>query len=449
MKTYDVIVVGGGSAGVIAALSSARSGAKTLLVESKTTFGGTNTNALVGPLVPFLGETKTPIVGGIPQEIIDELIAIGGSKGHVDDPIDFAYSLTPVDFKAMQIIQANKLYAESNLEIVTGTSVTAVDREGSRIQAITTLNEYGTANRYSAAVIIDASGDADVTRLSGEAVNIGRESDHKSQPMTMCFNVGNVDLERVRDDVAKNPDNFAVSDAIRNGERMDYVAISGYFDEVRSSKTFPIQRDRLLFFEGVQEGEVGMNTTRIMNLSSLNPEELQQATIEGHQQVLALFKWLKAEIPAFKDSYIKDVGDIGVRESVHIVGRKQLTEYDVLSGAKQEKSIAVGCYPIDIHSPDSSIMEFLEENIVRNFEIDLDMCLPQNVDNLIVVGRPISATHAAHAASRVSVTCMALGQSAGIIAALSAAQAVDPHALDYTLIKQHINAMGGIVDRDQ
>src|SRR5699024_692537 len=96
-KEYDVVVMGAGSSGVIAAIASARMGASTCLIEEREVFGGTNTTALVGPLVPFIGENKKQIVDGIPQEIIDELIRIGGSIGHVDDPIGFAHGLTPVD----------------------------------------------------------------------------------------------------------------------------------------------------------------------------------------------------------------------------------------------------------------------------------------------------------------------------------------------------------------
>lgn len=447
MKVYDVLVVGGGSAGVFAALSSARNGAKTLLIEERAVLGGTNTTALVGPLVPFIGENNRPIVGGIPQELISNLIKKGGSLGHLPDPIDFAYTMTPVDFKMMQLELSRMVQQEPNLEVVLHSSVIDVVVENRTLKKVMTRNPFGDICSYEAKTFIDATGDADVSALAGVEFKVGRESDGKSQPMTMCFNVGGVDLDCVRDDVASNPDNFVISEAIKNGERMGYVAISGYFKEVKESNNFPIKRDRLLFFQGVREDEVGVNTTRILNKSSLNPQELIEAELEGQTQVLSLFEWLKDNIPAFKNSYIKDVGSIGVRESRHLVGRKTLTELDVLKGNTQEKSIAVGAYPIDLHSPDSSLMEFLEENIVKNFEIDLEMLMPKNIDNLLVVGRPISATHQAHAASRVSATCMAIGQSAGIVCALSSKENKLIQDLEYNTIKNKIETMGGIVTR--
>lgn len=414
---YDVIVVGAGSAGVMAAISSARNGAKTLLIEETATFGGTNTNSLVGPLVPFLGEGGKLIVDGIPQEMIERLIELGGSKGHVKDPIGFAHSLTPVDFKLMQVVQANMIAEEELLEVKLHESVIKVNMDGDTITSVVTTGRFGDHNEYSAKMFVDASGDADIVALAGGEFEIGRETDGKVQPMTMVFSLGNVDLEMVRDDVAKNPENFALSDEIANGERMEYVAISGYFDEVRSSTTFPVVRDRLLFFEGVQPGEVYVNTTRVLDKSNLDADEYNEAALEGNKQVLALFEWMKENIPPFKDSHLKDVGVIGVRESRRIVGNKQLTSLDVLSGAKQPNPVATGSYPIDVHSPDSAEMEFLEENIVRDYEIDLDMLVPKGLSNILVAGRAISATHEAHASSRVSVTCMAIGESAGRVAA--------------------------------
>ena len=447
MNNYDVIVIGAGSAGVIAALSSARSGAKTLIIEETSTFGGTNTNALVGPLVPFIGENKEQIVNGIPQEIIDKLISLNGSKGHVNDPIGFAHSLTPVDFKMLQVVQTNLINKEENITVQLNESVIETRLENNIITSVITKDRYGLEKEYRSKVFIDATGDADIIAMSGAEFEIGRETDGKVQPMTMVFSLGNVDLESIRDDVSKNPDNFAVSDEIKNGERMEYVAVSGYFNEVRNSESFPIVRDRLLFFEGVQPNEVFVNTTRVLNKNNLNSQELTDATLEGNTQVLELFEWMRKNIAPFKNSHLIDVGTIGVRESRRIVGKKTLIPMDVLSGAKQEKSIAVGSYPIDVHSPDSAQMEFIEEKTVKNYEIDLDMITPIALKNVLVAGRAISATHEAHASSRVSVTCMAIGQSAGVAGAIAARNKGLIEEINYEELKKEILNLGGVIQR--
>ncbi len=446
-RDYEVIVMGSGSAGSIAALASARQGAKTLLIEESFKFGGTNTKALVGPIVPFMGEFKQQIVDGIPQEIIDELIKMNASIGHIDDPIGFAHSLTIVDFNTMQLVLSKKMTDQKNLDIAMGESVVGIKENNNKISSIITSNQYGEEKEYTADVFIDSTGDADVIALSDSPVERGRERDGLCQPMTMVFSVGGVDLEKVRDDVHENPKNFVINDALKEGQRMEYIAISGYLEEVAKSDDFPIVRDRLLFFQGIQEDEVYMNTTRILNKNNLIEKEYNEAVLEGHKQVLELHAWMKHNIEAFKNSYIKDVGEIGVRESRRIVGIQRLESENVLKGEKQKKSIAVGSYPIDIHSPDSSMMEFLEENRIRNYEIDLDMIRPINLKNVMVAGRAISATHEAHASSRVSATCMAIGQSAGVIAALSAMTGKEIDDLDYDTIKTNIVNMGGVVDR--
>ncbi|CAM3638449.1 FAD-dependent oxidoreductase [Erysipelothrix urinaevulpis] len=443
---FDVVVVGGGSAGAMAAIASARNGAKTCLIEEKSILGGTNTASLVGPLVPFIGEDKQPIVGGIPQELINRLIKKGGAIGHVDDPIDFAYGLTPVDFSLMQL-ELIQMANEAKVEMYLNHSVVDVSKKQTNIISVVVSDLNGQRFEIKGKQYIDATGDADVAMLAGCELFVGRKSDHKSQPMTMCFNLSNVNLEMVRDDVMKNPDNFVVSEEIRQGKRMDYVAISGYFDEVSKSSNFPIERDRLLFFQGVTKNDVGMNTTRILDKTSLNTQSLSEAEIIGQDQVTKLFAWLKENIEAFKDATIKNIGSVGVRESRHLVGKKTLTELNVLRGDKQERSIAVGCYPIDIHAPDSSLMEYVEDQTLKNFEIDLEMLQSDEVNNLLVVGRPISATHQAHAASRVSVTCMAIGQSAGLIASLSSQEDIAIDQLPYKKIKELITQHGGIVER--
>lgn len=446
MEKYDVIVVGAGSAGVMAALASARKGAKTLLIEESETIGGTNVKSLVGPLVPFLGETGKPIVGGIVQEMIDDLMQNVGCLGHINDPIGFCHSLTPVDFKMMQLILFNKIQEEKHLTLKLKESVISAKVNNQRIDSITSIDEHGCHHRYQSHSYVDASGDADLMVQAKVSFEYGRNKDGKCQPMTMVFSLGGVDLAKIRQDVERDPDQFAISEEVKNNN-MTYVAISGYFQKVQNSPDFPIERDRLLFFEGLHVGEVFVNTTRILNASNLKIDEWSQAVEEGNCQVLALYQWMKQNIEAFKNSFLLDVGVLGVRESRRIVGKKQLSSEDVLFGKRQEHSIAIGSYPIDIHSPDSANMNFKNTFISHDYEIDFDMCIPKNLENAAVTGRPISATHEAHAASRTSATCMAVGQSIGIAAALAAKENIDLASVPYELLKKEIERIGGIVKK--
>lgn len=444
--TYEVIIVGGGTAGVIAALASARSGAKTLLLEESTNFGGTNTKALVGPLTSFKGEKNDFIVGGIPLEIIDELESIGASKGAIPDPIGFAYSLTPVDFSMLKIIQGLKLTNEANLSYRLREMVIAVEREAERVTGVKTIDNQGQEHLYYGEIIIDATGDADVVAKASESYEYGREGDRLTQPMSLIFSLENVDFEQIKKDIAADKENFVLSAE----ENKNYLAVSGYFNEVAAAvakEDFPVMRDRLLFFEGLHEGEVYCNTTRIVNKNSLSSQEYAEAYGIGIKQVYELWQWMRTNILAFKESFIGQVGELGIRETRRIKGHKTLTVEDILNGRRQEKSIALGAYPIDIHSPEGEGMNFFEEKTVKNYEIDLAMVVPKGLDNVMVAGRAISASHEAHASSRVSATCMAIGQATGVIAALAVKEQCLIEELNYQKIKMAIEEIGGIVTK--
>lgn len=445
MEKFDVVIIGAGSAGSIAAIASARMGAKTLLIDEKDTVGGTNVRGLVGPLTSFIGEKGDVICGGIPQELIDRLIKENACIGHINDPIGFCHSLTPIDFKMMQITLFQMIDESKNITLRLNEELISSKVIDNKITSITTIDSNSKEHIYEAKVFIDASGDADLVAISNIKYTIGRKEDGMCQPMTTIFSLGNVNLDKVKEDVKNNPENFVISEDVKkNG--MGYVAISGYFKEVQESNNFPVGRDRLLFFEGTNKGEVFVNTTRICGYSSIDKNQNDAAIKEGNKQVYDLYKWLKENIEAFKDSYILDIGTLGVRESRRLIGKKTLTADDILNGRKQNKSIAIGSYPIDIHSPDSSKMNFVGDFISHDYEIDYDMCISEDVDNMLVAGRIISATHEAHASSRVTATCMSVGQSVGIAAALLAKNDSSVDEINIDELKICINNIGGITD---
>ena len=440
-KHYDVIVCGGGTSGICAAIAAGRRGAKTCLIEESNRLGGTITHCLVNPLMTFHCAPFTPIIKGIPQEIIDRLVAIGGSPGHLSDPIGSATSMTIVDPILFEIV-VREMLEEAGVEVVLGSSV--VDVLGTKIQGplnppkgglelnspitrhssiITGIIVEGpSATRYplSANLIIDATGDADVAVLAGAEVTSGRQSDGKAQPMTLLFTMANIDTDEIRAYIQKNSEEFALSDAAKKDlASFPKLAVSGFFKQVRTAQEQAqkiLFRDRVLAFELTAPNAMLINMTRVIGFDGVLKTEREAAYAIGIKQVNEVAEFLVANIPGFRKARLLKIADeIGVRESRHLVGRYQLTAEDVCSGRQFKDGIAQGSFPIDIHSPDGSEVALTPVSDGRAYQIPLRCMLPKDIEGLLVTGRCISATHEASASARVTATCMALGEAAGLV----------------------------------
>lgn len=427
---YDVIVGGAGPSGICAAIAAKRGGAKVLLIEDTAILGGTNILSLVGPLMTYHNQGKQ-VIGGIASEIIERLKQMKGTLGHIEDPLGFCSTVTPIDTEALKQLYFDMI-VEHGIDLLLHTKIIHTIVEDGMLQAITIANKSGVSNIY-AKVFIDATGDGDIAVQAGADYHIGRDSDQLCQPMTMPFVVGNVDLKQLRKEMKENPDNFVLNDAYD----FQYVGISGFFNEVkkaRESNDFTIQRDRVLLFENVRANEVTINMTRILNHLGIDAHSLTQAEIEGRKQIEEAFQFLKKYIPGFEHSYIVQTPyQIGVRETRHIVCDYMITKEDVVEHHKFDDAICVSAFPMDIHSPVGASLEVEEDTKASHlaFEIPLRCLFPKGLNNLIVTGRMIGATHEAAASLRVSPVCMALGEAAGALGALSVKQNVDIRHISY------------------
>jgi hypothetical protein len=198
----------------------------------------------------------------------------------------------------------------------------------------------------------------------------------------------------------------------------------------------------LLFFTP-REGVVHFNTTRIVRLDGTRAEDLTAAEVEGRRQVREMMRFLHDEIEGFESAYLQVMGpQIGVRETRRIAGDYVLTEEDVLEAHTFADGIARGCYPIDIHNPAGTGTIIKELRPGEAYDVPYRCLLPVGIGNLIVAGRPISATHQAHSSLRVMPICFALGQAAGAAAALCVRDKRRPRELDPTLLRDHLRAQG-------
>lgn len=446
VNEYDVVVVGGGPAGSVAAIAAARSGATVLLVEQNGYLGGALTAAGVGPQMTYhAGDTQ--VVRGIPEEIVQRLCALGASPGHMADFVGYASSVTPFNPEGMKyVLESMALDAGVTLLYHTVFVDCEADScEGGEIASLRLLSKKGFM-RVQAKVVVDCSADADVATSAGVPSCYGRESDHLAQPMTMNLRVGNVDRDRLMDFVKSNRSDMLPSIPFDDLQIIKRSGIQGAYSIVKAARgagELSIDRDMVLCFETNTLGEYIVNMSRIIHRSAIDPIDLTYAEVEGRRQAWEIYAFLKKHIPGFSESHIVSTGpNIGVRESRKIDGVYKLTADDLLSNTMFEDAIAMGGYPIDVHSPDG---EETNHRFLKSgswYSVPYRCLVTREVPNLIVAGRCVSATHEACAAIRVTPIVMAMGQAAGTAAAQAASNGEHANSLDTSALRAQLRADG-------
>ncbi len=438
---YDVIVVGGGSTGIVAAIAAARHGARTLLVDRMGYLGGESATGLWW--FTFHNMRGERIVDGIPWELVGRLREIGGSTGPVFGTMTHFYSTTPVDAEIWKSLAIN-VVSEAGVDILLHSWMDRAQADNGAVTGVWIRNKSG-ERLITAHSVIDATGDADVAAMAGAAVVKGREGDGKTQAMTLRFTLGGVDVERAA--TVLTSEGFVL--ARPEGEQDErYMVLQGTFaaweDKVQFEGLFP-DRGHQLWALSYRPGELVVNTTRILGRDATDGNDLSAAEVEARLHVPRIVDFLKREVDGFSGAYLTSVpAKIGVRESRRLVGKATLTDEDVLGGRRFPDAIARASYPIDIHDPSGKGTTF--EQVVRGGDYDIPFgCLvPEGIRSLLVAGRCLSATHRALASARVIVSCMAMGQAAGTAAAMAAATGTDvtdiaPNELRAALLADGVN----------
>ncbi|KIL38933.1 FAD-dependent oxidoreductase [Gordoniibacillus kamchatkensis] len=433
----DVVVVGGGPAGINAAIAAGRQGASTILIERYGFLGGMSTAASVYPWMTFHTEQGEQVIKGIAQEIVERLMAQGGSPGHLRDTVGFVHTVTPYHPEIYKLVAIDML-KEAGVKLLVHSFVDDVEADGGLIRSVQITGKSGHYRVYGK-MFVDASGDADVAYLSGAPTLQGREGDKRTQPMTMKFRLRGVDLEAVRRSMIENPDNFYRKTPIAELDRIPLTGVQGFYSEWKAAGV-SINRDQVLFFTGPADDEVLVNCTRVQGLDGTDIEDLTKAEEEGRRQVLMMAEFLQKWIPGFAKASISSVGtQIGIRETRRIEGLYSLTIDDVVTGRKFDDVIARSGYPIDIHDPSGKGVTAAWIGGDGAYDIPYRCLVAREIRNLLAAGRCISTTHEALATTRLTPSCMATGQTAGTAAALAvaanaAAADVDVKKLQHALI---------------
>lgn len=411
---YDVIVVGGGPAGIGAAISAARMGANTLLVEKFGFLGGMWTAGLVNPLFDY--ENK----GGLVQELVDRINSMGmqSSSGNM-------YTF---DIETMKLI-LDRFMAEAGAHTLFHSYFADVLMEEDRVTGVLVENKGG-RQAFRARVVIDCTGDGDVAARAGVPYKIGREGDGAFQPMTLMFKMNNLDYVQ-RYDYPYGP----------NGNELFDLMVRAVEREGLKDYEFNFDRPCMLRLPGAHTGVCQM--THVRGKSGVDPWELSRAEIMGRELVHEAVEFFTRYLPQFQHAQLDQTAAmIGVRESRRIQGQYEITLEDMLSGRHFEDGFCICNFNVDIHQPDGKGQEESLRYPIKPYHIPYRSLVPVKAKDLLVAGRCISGSYEAHASYRVTGDCVAMGQAAGIAAAMCADKGISPDALDGRLVVETMVRQG-------
>jgi hypothetical protein len=430
---YDVVVLGGGPAGIAAAAAAARMGRSTLLIESYGFLGGMGTAAGVTNFCGLHANvhgTIRQVVHGVADDLLGRMRALGG----LNEPHSLfggkiaAQAYDNAAFK----VAADDLVLDSGAQLLFHANLVGVLMNGPQeIRAALIETKSG---RYAvlAKTFIDCSGDGDLAAFAGAPFEKGTSGHDMMYPSTM-FRVNGVDASVAGD--AYN----------RFGQLMEEAEKRG--------RTFP--RKTPIIRPQKNPAEWRANVTQLSNadgspVDGTNAAQLSDAEVQGRRQIVDFFQFLRESAPGFKDSYLLEIApQVGVRETRRVLGEYQLTEEDVLGCSSFDDSIGVNGWMIEEHVAGNVAFKWQDIPNCRGFNhLPYRMLLPRQIDNLLVAGRCASMTHMGQSAARVSGGCFVMGQAAGTAAALADKGNVRLRDLKFAELQQRLEADGAYLGRD-
>ena len=442
-EIYDIVVAGGGTAGISAALSAARQGADVLLVEKNAYAGGTAASGL--PFLDFFNRDGKKIIAGQAEELMERLFKEKAALGHVRTSGGHLNSITMIDPEWVKII-AEEMLLESGCKILYHSFVCDAELEGEELKSITVANKDG-LTKIKAKCFIDTTGDGDLSKFAGAKYFLGREEDGLCQAMSLLFKLGDVDVEKATSLFSENP---IVACPI-GGDHEYNLHISGkltrWNDIIMKENIFP-HKDHNIWAGTMRENELTyVNTVRVSGKNGADAWELSEAEIEGRRQLKKVIKFLNQHVPGMEKAHITSIANgIGVRETRRIEGEYILNKDDILQGRKFEDGIAKNGYCIDIHDPKGhgwGVSYIQSED--HCYDIPYRCLVPKKIDHLLVAGRCISATPEAQASIRIMPSCMTQGEAAGIAASIAADKSIRPRDLDVAQIQRKLREKGAII----
>jgi len=420
--TCDVLVVGGGCAGVCASLSAAKNGAKTILIEKAAYLGGALTQSGVSPLSSLYANDKKIIYG-----LVDEIIGNVKKSGY--EARDVGGNLYPISFaceKEGLKETFEKMCLDYGVNLMYQTSFVESYVENGHINSCVVQNKEGLL-KINAKVFIDASGDAVLASNSGIECVYGDGKGH-TQSMTTIVYVSNVDNDAIEAYMNSNNN----TRCWKSNERWVLCDFEEKLIEARKNGKLKFyNRKYINAFESAKKGEYVINMSIVNCKNILDENLLSKAEEEGKKQAEEIVEFFKEYIPGFKNCHVDSMGDsIGIRETNKIKGVYCINENDLINNVMFYDAIAMGAYPIDLHNSKSGLIDRASLKKGSWYSIPYRSLITNEINNLIVTGRCLSSTQLANSAIRVSFILMAISEAAGTAAALSVKEKVDVNKLN-------------------
>ena len=451
--TYDIAVFGGGPAGLAAAITAARQGKKVVLLEKNGYLGG---NLAIGlPPLGFLDEHGRQCIAGFGQDLIERLVEQGHAYGHRYCPKHNSISNLHADYLKILAIE---MCQEAGVDILLHCESNRVEVENSRIKKVTM---YGKCNEIdiTAKVYIDCTGDGDVAYLAGCSYEKGQPDTGVLQPPTVMFTLENVDNTKLFDYIEQHPEEMKFAASIDQKPGYDaayfraspnhiFVGMTVLFKRLKEEGKLPVNRESMIVINGLNPGEVYINSTRLLNVDATDIRDLTRAELEGHTQIPKLIEVFRQYVPGFENCWLSSIcPNLGVRETRRFKGIRRIVAEEAIAGLVPEDSIGLSGYKMDIHNGTNCSTVF--QTIDKPFGIPYGCLVSADVENLMFAGRCASTDARVIGSTRVMSACMVMGQAAGVGAAFAVDGGILPADVNVQSVRAELKKQGAILSMEE